>query len=564
MSIKKKIVFGFLISAVVIAVLAIFEYLNFVEIRQEIQNLEFTDTIRSKSLQLRRHEKNFFLLSPHESSQEWKEIQRYLNELNDMLNENKRFSGDRSRVVGAQHPVPLLRSVVEKYRETFESIKNNIDQISENLRAILGSPENRGSSGVVGSPKNQRIFLGSSAVAYERIKSLMLAAFREQPLLVSEFLIKEKLLLPDDPVAQKLRRLDSDILILRKYGEEIVSISRELDRLARQRVEETISFSKTALVIFFPVFLFTGLWFLLVVTGSIVNRLGLLTSMVETVGKGEFRRLHSEAVDETSDEVGLLIKKFNEMEEELSIREEELKRKNEELLQSKKLAALGTLAAGVAHELNNPLNNIYISAQVLKKEGENLPSSLLETVDDIMNQSMRVKHIVSDLLEFARRRDPVKRKIDLREVILGSYKFVSTTRNTEGIDFSFQATDAPLIAMADPEQMERVFINLFNNAIDAMDGKGELNVTVGAQRTIPLQVIIKVSDTGKGISSEIIEKIFEPFYSTKQRGTGLGLAIVYNIIQKHDGRIFVESEEGRGTIVTIILEGYNELPDSRS
>lgn len=564
MSIKKKIVFGFLISAVVIAVLAIFEYLNFVEIRQEIQNLEFTDTIRSKSLQLRRHEKNFFLLSPHESSQEWKEIQRYLNELNDMLNENKRFSGDRSRVVGAQHPVPLLRSVVEKYRETFESIKNNIDQISENLRAILGSPENRGSSGVVGSPKNQRIFLGSSAVAYERIKSLMLAAFREQPLLVSEFLIKEELLLPDDPVAQKLRRLDSDILILRKYGEEIVSISRELDRLARQRVEETISFSKTALVIFFPVFLFTGLWFLLVVTGSIVNRLGLLTSMVETVGKGEFRRLHSEAVDETSDEVGLLIKKFNEMEEELSIREEELKRKNEELLQSKKLAALGTLAAGVAHELNNPLNNIYISAQVLKKEGENLPSSLLETVDDIMNQSMRVKHIVSDLLEFARGRDPVKRKIDLREVILGSYKFVSTTRNTEGIDFSFQATDAPLIAMADPEQMERVFINLFNNAIDAMDGKGELNVTVGAQRTIPLQVIIKVSDTGKGISSEIIEKIFEPFYSTKQRGTGLGLAIVYNIIQKHDGRIFVESEEGRGTIVTIILEGYNELPDSRS
>ncbi len=537
MSIKKKIVFGFLVSAVVIAVLALFEYLNFIEIRQEIQNLEFTDTIRSKSLQLRRHEKNFFLLSSSESSHEWAEIQRYLNELNSMLNENKY----RGPVFLKEDGSIRLKTVIKKYGETFESIRKDIDQISEDLKAI--------------------------DAVHKRIKPLVSATFREQPLFVAEFLVKEKLLLPDDPIVQKLRRLDSEILVLRKYGEEIVSISWELDRLARQRVDETISFSKIVIVIFFPLFLITGLGFLLVITGRIVKRLKILTSMVETTGRGGFQRPHlgsQEAQrffgvgEETSDEVGLLIKKFNEMEEELFKREEELRKKNEEILQSKKLAALGILAAGVAHELNNPLNNIYISAQVLKKEGTNLPLSIQETVDDIMNQSMRVKHIVSDLLEFARGREPLKKKIDLKDVILGSYKFVSTTRNTEDVNFSIQAPDEPLIAMADPEQMERVFINLFNNAIEAMDSKGYINVTA---KGLENSIIIKVSDTGRGIPPELIEKIFEPFYSTKQKGTGLGLAIAYNIIQKHGGRISVESEEGRGTTFTIILERV--LPENQ-
>lgn len=513
MSLKKKIIFAFLISATLIGALTVFEYLNFIEIRQEIRNLEFTDTVRSKSLQLRRHEKNLFLLSPIESAYERKEIHRYLEELNSILINHKRKNKDIGR----------LKASVEKYGEVFGRIEKLADELSQALSTVKPVRD------------------------YEKMIPLIKAIYLEQPLLVAQLFEKGKIS-GDSSIVFKLRELHSNIQTLRTYGEDIIAISKDLDREARERVERIILVSRRAILIFFPLFLIIGIGLLFLITGSVINRLRLLTAVVERTGKGEFTRLSHEGV---SDEVGILIKKFDEMEEELLKREEELKKKNEELLQSKKLAALGTLAAGVAHELNNPLNNIYISAQVLKREATKMPDFIREIIDDIMAQSIRVKHIVSDLLEFAKGREPELRETDLKEVILGSYKSVSITRNTEGINFNIEAPDEPIIVKADPVQMERVFINLFNNAIDAMEGKGKLNVTITKGER---DVTIKVSDSGKGIPQELLDKVFEPFFTTKEKGTGLGLAIVYNIIKKHGWNIFIESEEGKGTTFTITLQ----------
>ncbi len=506
MSLKKKIISVFLISAVVIGALAVYEFLNFIEIRQEIRNLEFTDTIRSKSLQLRRHEKNFFLLSPIESAQERKEIHRYLDEIYSILINSERKNDGIKR----------LKASVDKYGEVFGRIENIADELSQAFSTV------------------------EPAKGYEKMMPLIKAIFLEQPLLVAELFEKDKLS-GDPSIVFKLRQLHSNIQTLRAYGEDIISTSKELDGKARERVERTISVSQKAILIFFPLFLLTGIGLLFLITGSVINRLRLLATMVERTGRGEFTRLPHEGV---SDEVGILIKKFDEMEEELLKREKELKKKNEELLQSKKLAALGTLAAGVAHELNNPLNNIYISAQVLKREIRDMPDSIRETVADIMTQSIRVKHIVSDLLEFARGREPHKREVNLKEIVLGAYKLVATTGRTGEIHFNLSTPDEPLIIMADPEQLERVFINLFNNAIDAMDGKGNLNVTIKKQDH---SITVGIADSGRGIPPQLLEKVFEPFYTTKDRGTGLGLAIVYNIIKKHGWDITVESEEGKGT-----------------
>lgn len=515
MSIKKKIISSFLLSTTIIILLILFEYLSFFEISKEISNLEFTDTIRSKSLQLRRHEKNFFLLYPSKSDYEWNEIQRYLNEISKMLNDNKEIN---------KNSILRLKYSINKYKEAFESIKDNIDYISKYLSSVRKGND------------------------YEKIKPLVKVTFLEQPLVVSKLLEEGRIFSPNDIIILKLNKLYTDIQMLRKYGEDIVFISRELDWSIQQKLRKIILFSKAAILIFFPLFFVVGILLLLFVTNSIVNRLTLLTSVIKKVGKGEFKKV---PLNSFSDEVGILIKRFNEMEDELFMRDEELKKKNEELLQSKKLAAVGTLAAGIAHELNNPLNNIYISAQVLRKESLNMPVNIQEIIDDIMNQSMRVKHIISDLLEFTKEREPQRRETDIRNIILGSYKFVSMTKNTENVNFNINTPDEPIIVKVDPEQMERVFINLFNNAIDAMDGKGNLNVTIEKQNS---SIAIKVTDTGKGIPAESLEKVFEPFYSTKQKGTGLGLAIVYNIIQKHNGKISVESEEGKGTTFTIILE----------
>lgn len=514
MTIKKKIISGFLISTTVIVLLAVFNYINFIEIRKEIRNLEFTDTIRSKSLQLRRHEKNFFLLNPGESNHEWNEIQRYLKEINDTLQDQKEMN---------REDIERFKSSIDKYKEIFDSIKRDFHQISMDLNTAKKGQD------------------------YETIKPLIMATILEQPSTISDFLIQRRIFLPDDIIIKRLKKLHKNIQVLRKLGVDIIFVSKDLDRVARNRIENIIFFSSITMLIVFPLFLLIGLGVLLVITGSIVNRLKLLSSVVESTGKGEFKRIDSVI----SDEVGILMKKFNEMEEELIKRDEELRKKSEELFQSKKLAAIGSLAAGVAHELNNPLNNIYISAQVLKKEAKDMSPYILEIVDDIMTQSSRVKHIVSDLLEFARGREPHRREVDIREIILGSYKLISASRNTQGIDFCLQAPDEPFIVRVDPQQFERVFINLFNNAIDAMKEDRKLIVTL---KKVDSSIIIDVTDTGIGVPLELIDRIFEPFYSTKQKGTGLGLAIVYNIIKKHGGDIFVQSEVGRGTTFTIKLE----------
>jgi signal transduction histidine kinase len=239
------------------------------------------------------------------------------------------------------------------------------------------------------------------------------------------------------------------------------------------------------------------------------------------------------------------------MEDQLEHRETELERKNKELMQTKKLAAIGTLASGVAHELNNPLNNIYLSAQVLAKEaGESCPVPIRDAVSDIVGQTARVKRIVGDLLEFARGREPQLREMELHGLITSSYKHLAVSQNVEKVRFSLAPCSEKLFIHADPAQMEQVFVNLFTNAVDAMSGNGDLTVTVTEEES---SIRVKVADSGKGIARESLDKVFEPFFTTKDKGTGLGLAIVFNIIKKHNGEIRVESEEGKGTTFTITL-----------
>ena len=157
---------------------------------------------------------------------------------------------------------------------------------------------------------------------------------------------------------------------------------------------------------------------------------------------------------------------------------------------------------------------------------------------------------MGDLLEFARGREPHLMAIELRSFISGAYKHLGNTISMAKVRFSQELHPDEIVMYADPEQLEQVFINLFANAVDAMSGEGDLTVKADEEDKL---VRIRVSDSGKGMPRETLEKIFEPFYTTKDKGTGLGLAIVYNIIEKHHGRIRVESEEGKGTTFIIDL-----------
>ena len=232
--------------------------------------------------------------------------------------------------------------------------------------------------------------------------------------------------------------------------------------------------------------------------------------------------------------------------------EEELAQREKELIQSKKLAAIGTLASGVAHELNNPLNNIYTTSQrLIKKAGDDVPSVIKKALNDIFGETMRVKKIVSDLLDFARGREPHLRSVvEAGALFEGVFRHLGNSVDTGRIKFDLSMHPREVVFEADQEQLEQVFINLFMNAIEAMSGVGEISVRVEEKKDV---VRMQVSDSGKGISSETVEKLFEPFFTTKDKGTGLGLAIVFNIVQKHNGHIEVESGEGRGTSFIITL-----------
>jgi len=518
MSLKKKIILSFILSAFLIAILAVFEYLNFAAIKREIRFLELTDTVRSKSLQLRRHEKNFFLYSPRAAGEESKTIRSYLDELDAIL---------VGPLPGAKEDIlRALRQNVGEYRRGFDEIAASLVDLSGQLRRLKGAS-------------------GSAA----RFFPLLEGAVYERPHQAAEFLQSVYGMQADHHLVSGLNRLDADINALRRYGEDILINSKELDRVAREKVERHIQSSQAAIVIVFPVFLASGMIMLFLIGRNVVAKLGLLSEVVERTGKGQYSHVAVPAGQAGNDEVGILIRKFDHMEDELAEREQELARKNQELLQSRKLAAIGTLAAGVAHELNNPLNNISLSTQVLVRElGDSASATVREVAGDILGQTVRVKKIVGELLEFARGREPQFREVELTGLVRRCFDRVRPAAGQ--VAFAFEADGGEVVLRADPGQLEQVFINLFTNAADAMNGRGDLSVFVMAS---PTHVQVRVTDTGRGMPAEALEKVFEPFFTTKERGTGLGLAIVFNIIKKHGGDITAVSEVGKGTTFVITL-----------
>jgi len=514
MSLKKNIILSFLISSAVIAILVITATVNFIEIKKEIRYLELSDSVRSKSLQLRRHEKNFFL---YKDMRELEGAHLYLRDLKELIRGSRDAEG--------KGKLQNLKGIIDEYSQRLNRIEIAVWEFHKVFNTL--------------KPAHPQY-----AVFFPLIES----TFLERPIVNAELIEKIFDLREGAPIVRNLRDLNNEIIALRKNGEEILSISKDLDRSAREKVDHAVGLLQTAVLILSPLFLVVGLSTLFMISQSVVKRLKILTAAVEKTARGDFLSL---AVPEQDDEVGVLIQKFNIMETQLAQREEELNRKNKELLQSKKLAAIGTLASGVAHELNNPLNNIYISAQILEKEaGDSCSPMVREILDDIVGQTVRVKKIVGDLLEYARGKEPRFAEVELHELIRGVYNRLKLTMDTEQVNFVLNSTSDKIMIKADREQLERVFINLFTNAIEAMAAKGDIIVTVKEETR---SVKIWVSDTGKGMRPEEMEKVFEPFFTTKDKGTGLGLAIVFNIVSRHSGEIFVDSEKDKGTTFYLVF-----------
>lgn len=254
----------------------------------------------------------------------------------------------------------------------------------------------------------------------------------------------------------------------------------------------------------------------------------------------------------SSDELGELADTFNKMASALKERDEKLKDlTRSQLMESERLALIGQLAANVAHELNNPLTGIVTYSHLLleKTTAEDASGDFLRK---IVAQSNRCKEIIRGLLDFARQKRPNKALCDVNSILIECVSLVENQALFHNIHIqSNRKIDLPL-AVIDPSQIERVFMNMIINAAEAMEGNGQLTITTRFDQEKNF-IEVEFTDTGPGIAKDNLEKIFDPFFTTKDGGHGLGLAICYGIIKEHKGAISVESEIGKGTSFIVRL-----------
>ena len=267
---------------------------------------------------------------------------------------------------------------------------------------------------------------------------------------------------------------------------------------------------------------------------------------MEKIAKGDFTPISEDQC--RSEEFAPLFKAFNRMINELEDRQEQL-------VQARKISAIGTFTSGIAHELNNPVNNIVLTAEALKEDlGSIDEQEAFGMIQDIIIQSERASEIIRNLLDFSRSEKPEMISTSISSVINDTLKLVKNQLLLSGVEQEVDVpADLPTVC-GDYKSLQQVFLNLFINSIQAMNNGGCLTVK-GAVLDQGESVRIAVADTGQGIDPEDIHHIFDPFFTTKEvgKGTGLGLSVTYGIVQKHGGTIEAHSKKGEGTTFVVTL-----------
>ncbi len=300
----------------------------------------------------------------------------------------------------------------------------------------------------------------------------------------------------------------------------------------------------------------------LALVALVIGPVGKLHSQIVRVEKeiaqleeGETVRFTKLNMPSRRDEIADLIAAFNRLIERLNEAHDKLLRLHESQLEhADRLASTGEMAAGIAHEIKNPLAGVLGALQVLDAEaGEDDPRK--EILREMITQLNRMNQAVNDLLSYARPAAPVFEEANLNEILDRTLSLLKPQFNGQAIAVNVQLDDTLPLIKADRKLLQQLFWNVLLNAFQAMKSDGVLKVQTMWNTH---HVTIKIQDTGEGISEEYRAKIFKPFFTTKHKGTGLGLAISKRIAEQHEGRLSLETQTGKGTTVTITLPALHK------
>lgn len=253
----------------------------------------------------------------------------------------------------------------------------------------------------------------------------------------------------------------------------------------------------------------------------------------------------------SNDEIGLLAASFNDMSRKMATDISTLKELNEKLARADRLAAMGTLAAGVAHEVNNPLASISSLIQMMRSK-EGATDETKDQLDIILTQIRRITQVTKDLTNFASARPAARREVDINDVIASCVRLASFDPGFQKLDIQKRFANKLPPVFADEDQLQQVFLNLLLNARDAMPDGGSLSIITHYSER---EVIAEIADTGPGIDIAASKQVFDPFFTTKPtgQGTGLGLSVCYGIVTAHGGRIDVETAHLKGSRFVVRL-----------
>jgi signal transduction histidine kinase len=239
----------------------------------------------------------------------------------------------------------------------------------------------------------------------------------------------------------------------------------------------------------------------------------------------------------------------------------EIRHLESQIIRSEKLASIGQLAAGVSHELRNPLGSISGYAELIQERVQTDDDVVKRGLDTIISESERSKHIIERLLGYARLREPSLETVDINSIIEDTLPLIGHQLMQDNVSLVKEYGSLLPHVRVDVEQMKEVFINLILNSHQAMPDGGTLHIVTGFRDD---SIVIRVADEGHGIPEDHLNRLFDPFFTTKDGGTGLGLPTAYRIVERHGGSIDVESVLGKGSTFTIRLKAATNLEEPQT